>query len=149
MKTEFKYKFTKVFYALFIIGILLATWCIYANIKRFILLLNANDGTATNYVASVMCVLIGVLAYVFIIPSMFSSKYQIKDNQLITRWGLIVNKIPTKNITTVTKFRLTEKLVIYYNDDTYSNICIEKEEYEAFVDALKQSNKKIFYSLNT
>ena len=149
MKTKFKYKFTKIFYVLFVVGILLAIWCIYANLKRFILLLKVSDASSTNYVASIISFVIGILAFVFIIPAMISSKYEIKNKQLITKWGLITNKVATKNITNITLFKITEKLVIYYDDDTYSNICIDKSEYDDFVKTLRDSNPKIFYSFDS
>ena len=149
MKTTFKYKFTKVFYALFIAGILLATVCIGENVRRFILLLSTSDASATNYVASALSVIIGILGFIFIIPAMISSKYEIKKQELITKWGLITNKTNAKNITQITFFRITEKLVIYYDDDTYSNVCIDKNEFDDFVKALRDINPKIFYSLDT
>ena len=149
MKTKFKYKFTKIFYALFAIGILLAIWCIYANLKRFILLLKVSDASSTNYIASLISFVIGILAFVFIIPAMISSKYEIINKQLITSWGLITNKIDIKSITGITMFKITEKLVIYYDDDTYSNICIDKSEYDDFIKALREANPKISYLIDS
>ncbi len=149
MKTVFKYKFTKIFYVLFVAGILLATLCIGMNIRRFILLLSTSDASATNYIASALSVIIGILAFIFIIPAMISSKYQIKNCELLTKWGLITNKTKIKSITQITFFRISEKLVIYYDDDTYSNVCIDKNEFDDFVKALREANSKIFYSLDT
>lgn len=149
MNEKFEYKLTKIFYILFIAGLLLAGYCIFANVVRFIKLLSATEVSITSYVASAMSVLIGVLGFVLIIPAMISSKYEVTNKYLISRWGLIVNKTEVKTITTVTHFRITDKLVVYYNDQTYTVINIESKEYDRFVDALKKANKNIFYSLNT
>lgn len=149
MKNKFNYKFTKAFYIVFVAGILLAGLCIFTNVRRFILLLSASDATATNYIASLISVIVGILAFIFIIPAMISSKYIVKNSQLITKWGLITNKIDIKSIRQITLFRITKKLVVYYDDDTYSNICIEENEFDDFVKALQEVNSKIFYALDS
>mgnify|MGYP006928592207 FL=1 len=54
-----------------------------------------------------------------------------------------------KEITRVTLFRNTKKLVVYYGQTTdYIAINIDEKDFDAFVDALKEKNNKIFYALD-
>lgn len=149
MKKQFKYKLTKLLWILFIAGLLIAGACVFLNVKRFIGLLQTNDKETYNYISSILSSVVGFLAFVFIPPAMFSSKYVITDKQLLACWGLVKNRFEINDITTITHFRKTEKLVVYFADDSYTVIIISPEEFNDFANALKEVNNKIFYQLNT
>ncbi|MBE5765424.1 MAG: hypothetical protein E7339_07530 [Clostridiales bacterium] len=148
MKKSFKYKLTPTLWALFIIGLILAAYCIYSNIVRFLELLKLPDVTSYSYIGSLLCVLIGVAAFLFIPPAMLASKYVIADKQLLLCWGLVKNKYDINDITTATHFRASNKLALTFTDESFIAVNIDPEEFDQFVEILKQVNPKIFYSLN-
>ena len=148
MNKKYKYKITPTLWALFIIGLILASYCIYSNVVRFIALLAVTEVSSYSYIGSVICVLIGIGAFVFIPPAMFASKYMIINKQLVLYWGIVKNKYDIKDITTATFFRASNKLAITFSDESYIAINISPDEFDDFVESLKTVNPKIFYSLN-
>lgn len=149
MNKKFEYKITPLLWALFALGLLAAGACIYLNVTRFLALLKAEDAGTYNYLGSLLSALIGVVAFVFLIPAIFASAYVITDTHLISKWGLVKNKYDVKEITRITHFRVSDKLVIFFKDESYTTINIDKAKFEEFIDSLKQANKDIFYQLNT
>lgn len=149
MNYKFKYKLTPVLWVLFILGLVIAGGCIYLNVSRFINLLGAPDTSSYNFIGSVLSTVVGILAFVFIPPAMFASKYVITDKYLFAYWGIVKNRFDVKEITTVTHFRKTDKMVVYFSDESYTTINISPEEFDNFANALKEANKHIFYQLNT
>ena len=148
MKKQYKYKITPTLWALFIIGLILAGYCIYSNVMRFIDLLKISAVSSYSYIGTAICILIGVAAFAFIPPAMFSSKYSISGKELILYWGIVKNKYDIKDITTATHFRASNKLALTFTDESYIAININPEEFDDFVENLKSVNPKIFYSLN-
>ncbi|MBQ7407788.1 MAG: hypothetical protein IJW13_00725 [Clostridia bacterium] len=146
---KFSYKFTNTIKILFVIGLIVALLCIVVNAKRFYELLHFEEAIPYNFISAALPILIGVLAFVFIIPAITSSCYIIDGDTLISKWGLVKSKTSAFDIERVTHFRKTDKLVVSLKDQTYFVICIKSEEYDSFVDCLKQANKKIFFALNT
>lgn len=149
MKTRFKYKFTPLFIVCFAAGLILGVAAIILNAIRLSGLIKAGDSVAYHYISAIISILTGILAFVFILPAVISSEYVIKDGELISVWGLIKSRMKISDITQITHFRKTDKLVVYFSDESYLNICIRKEDFEDFIDSLKSVNKKIFYSLET
>ena len=145
---KYKYQLTPVLWVLFIVGLILAGCCIYFNLTRFIGLFGAQEASSYSYISSLLSTVIGVLAFIFIPPAMFASKYVITDEHLIAYWGIVKNKFDVKEITTVTHFRKTDKLVIYFSDQSFTTIIISPELFDKFAEDLKSKNKRIFYQLN-
>ena len=148
MKKSFKYQLTPVLWVLFILGLILAGYCIYSNTVRFLELLKLPDATSYSYIGSLLCVLIGIAAFLFIPPAMFASKYVITDKELHLCWGLVKNKYDINDITTATHFRASNKLALTFSDESFIAININPDEFDNFVEGLKEVNPKIFYSLN-
>ncbi len=149
MKKTFKYKLTPILWTLFIAGLILAAGCVYLNVVRFINLKGENDSGIYNYIGSILSAVVGILAFVFIPPAMFSSKYVVTDDRLFSYWGLVKNTFEIKEITTVTHFRKSDKMAIYFSDQSYIAINIDPKEFDDFANALKSVNKNVFYQLNT
>ena len=149
MNQKFEYKLTPILWTLFIAGLIAAGVCVYLNITRFIALLSAEDAGTYNFIGALLSAAIGLAAFVFIIPAMFASNYIVTKDHLISKWGLVKNKYEVKEITRVTHFRVTNKLVVFFEDESYTTINIMPEKYEEFIDALKNANKKIFYQLDS
>ena len=85
------------------------------------------------------------LLTVFVISMLVYAKYVIKGGYLITRFGLISNKELIENVVQITHFKKSNKLVVYFKDDKYTVIVINENEYESFILAMREVNKKIIY----
>jgi len=146
---KFNYKFTKLLFILLLIGLLIAVLCLGLNVKRIIEIVKANDLIAKNIMSAGLAALVGLIGIIVIVPVFFSSRYEITNTDLITRRGIIVTKIKINTITRITFFRATKKLVLYYNQSDYVVIVIDEKDYNDFVDAIKEQNKKVFYAIET
>lgn len=146
---KFNYKFTKLLFILLILGLLIAVLCLGLNIKRIIEIVKANDLVIQNIASAGLAALVGLIGIIVIVPVFFSSRYEITNTDLITRRGIIVTKIKLNTITRITFFRVTKKLVLYYNQADYVVIVIDEKDYNDFVDAIKEHNKKVFYAIET
>lgn len=146
---KYSYKFTKTMIVAFIAGILVAVACIALNAKRFYDLLNSDTASAYNYVSAGLAIVVGLAGIVILIALIFSSYYTVDDKYLTTKWGLIKSQIAIKQITRVTLYRASKKLVVSYNKEEFTVICIEESMYDDFADFLKSKNSCIFYGLNS
>lgn len=147
---KFGYKFTTITIIVLIAGLCAAAVCLALNVKRFIDLCAAEIQVPKDYATTCLSAVIGLAGIVVIIPVLCSSAYEIDDKNLTVRTGFIKSKIKIKEITRVTLFRCTKKLVVYYGTATdYIAINIDEKDFDAFVDALKEKNSKIFYALDS
>lgn len=83
---------------------------------------------------------------VFVISVMVYGNYVVKKNCLYTCFGFIFYKVKIGDIAQITHFKKSDKLVVYYSDQKFNVIVISPNEYERFVEALRQENKNIVYS---
>ena len=148
-KRKFKYKFITSTVLLVICGLILALSCVALNVDRLFKLIKSDVAQTANYLSTGLAILVGVLGIVFISAFLISSSYSVTDRYLISRWGIILSKYEIKNITKITYFRVSEKLVVFYDEDNFINVCINKSEFDAFVDCLKKQNPKIFYAYDS
>lgn len=147
---KYSYKFTTLQIVLFCLGILAAVVCITLNVIRLLEISVAETSGTYDYISAILAIVVGVVGIVVLIPMLACSKYIITNDKLITRWGIITSEIKISDITRVTIYRASQKLVVSY-DAKYSSsvINIDKDLFENFCDELKAKNDKIFYCLNT
>ena len=81
----------------------------------------------------------------FTISMMVYGKYVIKNGYIITRFGLVFSRELIENVVQITHFKKSNKLVVYFKDDKYTVIIINESEYENFILAMREVNKKIIY----
>ena len=81
----------------------------------------------------------------FTISMMVYGKYVIKNGYIITRFGLVFSRELIENVVQITHFKKSNKLVVYFKDDKYTVIVINESEYENFILAMREVNKKIIY----
>lgn len=141
MKT-FKFKYQPITWALLCVVVLLSCigllWNIY-NVVSFSAIDKVKLSTSV-----IMCVLCSILL-IFTLSVMFYGRYIIKDGLLISHLGLIRSKFEIKDITEITHFKKSDKLVVYYDKDSYIVISISPEFYEKFILAIREYNKSIIY----
>ena len=140
---KFKYKFTPLALVFIILGMVSGLACVVLNVIRFVRLLQATTATSSDYMSASVSAVIGVIAVVL------NSYYSVENRDFVARWGFFANKIPLKDITGITLFRLTDKLVIYYSTDNFFVINAKRTDYENVIAALMAANSKIVYIENS
>lgn len=150
MDKKYKYKFTKSFYIIGILGSVIALACIVINAIRFIGLSSKQIVPGFyEYVSLILSVLLSIAFIVFIITAIKSSYYQITDKQVILKWGIIKNKIDISDVKEIKFITNTQKLELTFEDDSYFVIAVSSEWKEDFVDELRKTFPKIPYIQET
>lgn len=145
---KFSYKFSKFGLVVLIIGLVSAALCATLNIIRLINLLQSDIAATKDFASTGLSIAIGLAGIIIIIPVLASSAYELDNNNLATRMGIIKTKIKMSAITRVTLFKTSSKLVVFYNQSDYVAINIAPESFDEFIDALKSYNKKILYAID-
>ena len=82
---------------------------------------------------------------VFILSLIFNCKYVIKNKKLQLCFGFINTKVGIDDIVSVSHFKNTDKLVVYFKTAEYSVIMILPNFYDEFIHAIKEINPMIIY----
>lgn len=150
MDKKYKYKFTKSFYIIGVLGGVIALACIAINVVRFIGLSSKQIVPGFyEYVSLILSVILSIAFIVFIITAIKSSYYQITDKQVILKWGIIKNKVDIFDVKEIKFITNTQKLELIFEDDSYFIIAVSSEWKEDFVDELRKNFPKIPYIQET
>ena len=146
----FKYKFTK-----------LITTLIYAAIPMPVLVLGlttyhliVNDiSTAVNIVYPILqyslMYLVAILLGIILISLLVSSYYSIDGKVFKTSFGIIKSKYDAEKIESVILDRTTNKLAVYFNENTFMVIVVKEEWYDDFIKTLTSLNERIEFDFTT
>ena len=142
---KFKYKLNSKIYILFVIGAILSTICFVWNIIRLVNYIQAN--TIEPYaVISVSLAILMSIAFIVIMTSIVASSWYIfEKNIFITKLGILKTTTEYKKIKQIVWFKEENKLTIFHTDETFTNILINDNEYQSFVNVLIEHNKNIVY----
>ncbi|MDE5943726.1 MAG: hypothetical protein K2H30_05935 [Clostridia bacterium] len=146
----FKYKFTKLTKTLIYIGIVLCFAAFGINIFSII----TSDVTASAnpvypIIQYTLMFLIPVVLLVVLVSLIVSSYYSIDGNTLKTSFGIIKSKYDISTIDTVLLDRNTNKLTVYFKNNSFVVIVVKEDWYDEFIDALCKSNKSIEFSIKS
>ena len=93
-----------------------------------------------KYIAlAVICLLL----VAFILLVLFNSNYAIKNNRIILTFGFIKTFYDTDKLVQFTLFEEGKILVAYFCDQTYTRIVIKTQEFDKFIEQVKNINPKI------
>lgn len=146
----FKFKFNKLTLAAIYAGLVLAVAAFGLN--TFFLI---RDGVATaaiivypilQYTLTYFC---SVMLFIVLITLLFSSYYSVDGKTLKTSFGIIKSKYDIGKIETVALDRATNKLSVYFDNNSFMVIVVKQEWYEDFVDAILKANPKIEYTIRS
>lgn len=140
---KFRFKYSILVWILLALVLLICCAGLYLNILNIVEYSWAKDFRLLSYI--IICIMTLFVA-VFVISVMCYGRYSIKNKHLYTYFGFIFTKTPVEEIVQITHFKKSNKLVIYYTDQKYSVIVISPSEYEQFILALRDQNKKIIYN---
>ncbi len=88
------------------------------------------------------------IALFFILLSvLINSAYVIDGKYFKTKFGFVTSKYDIEQIETVTLDRKSNKLAVYFSNDTFIVVVVKQDWYGDFVEALLAANPKIEYSI--
>ena len=144
MKT-YKFKLSKVAALLSALAIILSLGGNALTVYRIIKLGFASFTVGVQHV--VMLIVCVALLVVFI-SLLIRSYYKITDKEIILKFGVIKSVFKIEEITSVHLFTKTNKLVVYFKNETYTVIVVKENWHKDFIDDLLSKNDKIVYDVS-
>lgn len=149
MKT-FKYKFSKLIFWVIWAGIALCAvgfavnlyFCITVGIS------SAADPVYPIIQYSAMF-FVSVVLFVLLVSILKSSYYSVDEKNFTTSFGFIKSRYKIEDIDTIELDRVTNKLSVYFKNETYVVIVVKEEWYNDFVQAIIDVNPRIEYSIKS
>ena len=139
---KFKFKYSALVYILLILSLAL---CVAGLVWNVFNAINFAGNNTFKLISSCVIVALSGALFVLILGVIFYSRYIIKDGYLYTCFGFVKSKTPLTEVIEVTKFKKSNKLVVYFSTEEYTVIVISPEFYDDFVVALRNGNKSIVY----
>ena len=136
---KFKYKKS----LLITVVISLLTACAPAGVVANIISL-ITDGNSVLRVLSYSIILaISVFMLIASLLMLLTAHYKITDTYLITSYGIISERLPINSINSISIFKNSDNLVVYFNENKYQVILISPNEFEDFIVELRDVNPNI------
>lgn len=147
----FKYKFTKLIYAL--IGVILALSVAGFGITLWQVIdfgLDTANPTFT-VIRYILMFFVTVALFIILLSLLISSYYSVdgKTKTITTSFGFIKSRYDIENIDVITLDRTTNKLTVVFKDEKFIVIVVKEEWYERFVQAILDVNPRIEYSIQS
>ena len=143
---QYKYKFTPLVIVLLIALSLIAVVCIGLNVYRLIDNISKNNQvTLMNWISYAVIIILSLIAIVLVISIFVKSYYQITENSVILRWGLIKNQIELNSVKQIKLSKLKGRLELIFEDESYFVILTSQLWYEEFVDQIKSKRPEIIF----
>lgn len=147
---KFKYKFSRLTYWLIIAGLALSAAGFGINL--FVCIDSGISSAADPVYPIIQYTLmfaVTIALFVILVSILISSYYAVDETKFITSFGFIKSKYLIKDIETVELDRNTNKLSVYFANDTFVVIVVKEEWYAQFVQAILDVNPKIEYSIKS
>lgn len=146
----FKYKFTRLTTAFIYIGIVLCVIGLGINTYSVVTAdLASEPYPVYPVIRFVLLYLIPVALLVVLISLLVSSYYSIDGSILKTSFGIIKSKYKTQDITSVVLDRTTNKLSVFFKNNSFIVIVVKEEWYDEFINELCKANKNIDYTIKS
>ena len=142
---DFIFKFSRTAVILSVLAIALALggagWTIY-RIIRF------GFPSFTLGLQHVVMLIVCALLLVVFVSLLIRSFYRITDKEIVLRFGVIKSTFKIEEITSVHLFTKTNKLVVYFKNETFTVIVVKPEWNNEFIKALTSKNENIRYDVS-
>jgi hypothetical protein len=140
---SFKFRYSKTVWILLCVVLLLSVSGICWNVFNLFTFINEGAFKTISYS---LIILLTTFLLAFVISVMAFGRYVIKDKELIQYFGFLKSKIPLDDILTITHFKKSNKLVMYFKDAKYTVIVISPYEYDEFIVSIRKANPSISFS---
>lgn len=146
----FKFKFTKLTYAMIYAGLVLAAAAFGVN-TYFVFSEGISSAADILYpiIQYTVTYFVSILLFVILIGLLISSYYSVEGKTLKTSFGIIKSKYDIGNIETIALDRTTDKLSVNFSNNSYMVIVVKEEWYEELIQALLDANPKIEFTIRS
>ena len=100
-------------------------------------------------VTYLLTLIVSSALFILCISVIINGCYKIKNGYLYSCFGIIRTKTNLDNIISITHYKKTDKLVLFFKSAEFSVIIISPKDYEDFILSLKQANPRIIYEQNS
>ncbi len=145
MNKKFKFVIKRHVIVMMIAAYFLCLLGLFLNILKVV---NWKDLTLWGWLSCILMLALCVLLIVFLTSAFIKAHYVITDDAVVAKYGLLKTKVRFKDIEEVIYKKKSDKLVIYYTGNCLLNVTINPNDYNEFVDSLKESCKDIKYSID-
>lgn len=137
---KYRYKFSVLMYVVMSLAIILSIVTIILNVKNLVTI-EVKDKHATYAVS----ILIGFLIMAFVITAVSLANYRITKDGIVTQISFIKSTIEFKLIKSIAHLKLSNKLAIYFEDETFIHINVSPKHYDDIVAEIKVYKNTIEY----
>ncbi len=147
---KFKFKFTKLTTVFIYIGLALAVGAVAVN-TYFLIAdgVHADANPVYSILQYTLMYFVAALLFIILIGLLVSSYYSVDEKTLKTSFGIIKSKYEISKIETILLDRTTNKLSVFFENQSYIVIVVKPEWYEDFTEALLKANPKIEFSIKS
>ena len=144
---KFKYTFSKLIIALFIVGMAIAVASIVINVINTVNHYKGNyEFTGYDWFLLILIVALSVFFIVIAISCLINSNYVIKDKKIVLSWGFIKNVIDLNEIKEMKYYPQKNRLELIFTDDSFFVVSTLNSWAYEFIDLIKEQAPKITYS---
>ena len=140
---KFRFKYAPSVWILLSLVLLLSVagliWNIF-NLTSY-LSLSHTFKIVSSAIISIICLFLTA----FVLSVLFYGNYIIKGDYLYTCFGFFKAKYKIKDIVCISLFKKSNKLVVYFLEQSYTVIVIDENLYDDFVLSLRKINQQIIY----
>ena len=135
---KFRFAFSPLIMILLFASILLTLLGIVFNVKNVIEYYALSTHKTIVYAITLI---INVGLFVIIVSLSVNGCYLIKGNTLYSCFGIIKTKTDIFSVVSITHYKKTKKLVLFFNTAEYSSIIIAEKDFSNFVEELRKINQ--------
>lgn len=142
---KFRFKFTKLTFIFLILTVLISVAGVAFNALNLANLLKTPHFFRGKIFGSVVFLIIAVLIGVLGVAVLVFSFYTVKKENVVLNFGFIKTQFNINEITNITHFKKSNRLVAYLKEQKYTVINVNPTEYENFILAVREINSSILY----
>ena len=144
----FKYKFTKLIYALIALGMVACVAGFAVTLWQCITqgtgMTNIPTFTIIRYI---LMFFVTVVLFAILLSLLISSYYAVDKECIKTKFGFITSKYEIKDVDVITLDRNTNKLTVTFKNESFIVIVVKEQWYDEFVQAILDAKPAIEYSI--
>lgn len=144
MNDCFKLKMPAFLRVLLVLVVLLAEVGFLWNIYNLIYFVGVGGFKIVTY--ALLVVLTGSLSAIAVSIAC-RCHYTVKNKMVCLHFGVFKIKTYLDDVSEITHFKKSDKLVMYFSDAKFAVVMIDKKDYDVFVLAVREQNPKIVYDV--
>lgn len=147
---KFKYSFPRVTFILIIVGLAV---CLAGFIVNLYVCITQGISYAVNpflpLILYILMFFVSIVAGGLLTSVLCSSYYAVDEKSIMTAFGFIRSNYDLKQAEVIVLDRETNKLLLYFNDESYIVVVITPAQYPDFVQAVIDNNPSVEYAIQS